>query len=209
MHTFKILVIKTESQYHAFDIFEEELTHYWKHMGMKVDYLQGIASIEKGDCDFVFTMNGAILSSGENYSDMPIYSYYVDHPLWHDLRIKESDVQHCIVVDNDFKGYMDRHYQLSHEAAVVMQAGVEGSNSRRPFMERKYPVVFCGSYRDYVVTWDRINGERKSFSIFMKYMIEKALACPSLTMEQMYNITLEHFKFPLEGEEYTEILSAC
>lgn len=211
MHMFRILIIKTESKYGALNVFEEELIHYWKHMGIIVDYTQVIEPHVK--YDFTFTMNGGICLSDEtilsNYFKMPIYSYYVDHPLWHDLSIKGSALQHCIVVDNDFKGYMDRHYQLSHEADVVMQAGVEGFNSRRTFMERKYPVVFCGSYRDYAAIGDRINGERKSFSIFMKYMIEKALECPSLTMEQMYNITLEHFKFPLEGEEYTEFLFAC
>ncbi len=215
---FRILVRGIDiTQYNALKVFEKELIRAWENRGIKVDIVNAGADLNyvvNNHYDIGFSMNGIVFSERDyilnKYFNVPFYSYYVDHPLWMDMRIRRTNRQHCIVVDEDFKGYVDKHYRLDYKAETVMQAGVEGLHSRRPFKERKYPVVFLGSYRNCSDIMERINGERKSFATFLKHMIALGIHDPFLTIEDLYNQTLEYFKFPLEDdEEYTEFLSAC
>lgn len=216
-HTYRILVARIQSQYNALGVFEEELIRNWENMGMVVSSLEdyseeGLKQAAKQEYDFIFAMNGAVFSLEGvvgKYFQIPVYAYYVDHPLHVDPRMKSSDRQYCILTDGDFKGYVDRHYHFLHETEVIMQAGVEGKYSKKPFAQRKYPVVFCGSYRDYHAVLDKINEYEKSFRIFLHFMIDEALKNPVLTMEEIYNRTLEHFQLPLSEEEYTEFLFEC
>lgn len=212
-----LIRVTDDSQYNALRVFEEELIKYWMDMGVKIRLLKWgdvITPTIQYQYDLCFSMNGALLEMDDyalkNYFNMPLYAYYVDHPLWHNWRINRSREQHCIVVGDDFKGYVDGHCQLSYEADVLMQAGVEGINSKKPFKERKYPVVFCGSYRNCSDVLEGIKEQRESFAIFLNHMIEEGLKDSSLTIEDIYNRTLEYYKFPLENDdEYTEFLSAC
>ncbi len=218
---YRILVMRIQSQYNALGVFEEELIENWERLGMVVESIDqydadSLKRAAEQDYDLIFMMNGAVFSLRsemnwlEEYFKKPIYTYYVDHPLHIDLRIRQSDTQHCIVVDRDFKDYMDRHYHnLLHETELVMQAGVEGMYSNRLFEERRYPVVFCGSYGDYHAILERINQNKRSFQIFLHYMIGEALNKPALTIEEIYDRALEHFQFPLSEEEYTEFLYGC
>ncbi|MCM1157887.1 MAG: glycosyltransferase [Bacteroidales bacterium] len=216
-YTYRILVARVESQYNALSVFEEELIRNWEDMGMVVGRLEdyseaGLKKAAEQEYDFIFVMNGAIFSLGrvvENYFPIPVYAYYVDHPLHVDSRLRGFEGQHCILSDSDFKDYVDRHYHLLHETEVVMQAGIEGRYSKRPFKERKYPVVFCGSYRDYHALLDKIDAYEKSFRIFLRYMVDEALRNPVLTMEEVFNRALEQFRLPLSEEEYTEFLFEC
>ena len=213
----RILLTRIESQYNALGVFEEELIRNWNDMGIVVDSIEYysediIRRIAEQEYDLVFMMNGVVLcfeSCREVICKTPVYSYYVDHPLHLDCRMKYSDMQHCILVDNDFKDYVDRHHRFAYETEVVMQAGVEGLHSKKLFTERKFPVVFCGSYGDYHAIAERIKENKRSFQIFQTFMIEEALKNPMLTMEEIYDRTLKHFNFPLDEEEYTEFLSAC
>lgn len=218
MNNYRVLIVSVgDTQYNALAVFEEELAEAFENMGMKIDVIRGgddMAPILQHHYDLCLSMNGGVFDKSdyemEKYFNMPSYAYYVDHPLWMDTRIRRTDKQHCIVVDEDFKEYVDKYYNLNYKAEAVMQAGVEGSHSRRPFRERKYPVVFFGSYRSCSDIMEEINEERKSFAVFLKHMIAIGLHNPFLTIEDIYNQTLEYFKFPLEdNEEYTEFLSAC
>ncbi len=214
----KILIRSVDvTQYNVLKVFEKELCNNLINMGIKIDTIKIGDTISPMLCnyyDLCFSINGGLLDMGDyvlkNYFNIPLYVYYVDHPLWFSGRINRLREQHCIVADDDWKGYVDRHCQLSYEADVVMPAGVEGIHSKTPFKERKYPVVFCGSYRNCLDILRGIKEQRESFAIFLNHMIEEGLKYPSLTIEDIYNRTLEYFKFPLEDdEEYTEFLSAC
>ncbi len=217
---FRILVRAVDfNQYDALNVFEEELIKAWETLGVKVDILKygGDKSyrdyILQNHYDAGFSINGGLFDETDTvikkYFNMPIYTYYVDHPLWHDERIKRSREQHCIVFDSDHKGYVDRHYSLSHEADVVMEGGVEGANSTRPFTERKYPVVFCGTYPNCSAILQKIKEEKKEILELLYYMIDEGINHPDRTMEEIYNKVLDSIGCSFDDDKYTYLLSAC
>lgn len=212
-HIYRIVVIRTVSQYNALNVFEEGLIRGWENMGMIVTSIYNSFRKEDLDCDFVFVMNGGLFDNDKSLLDtyfrMPVYAYYVDHPLHHHFRIKKSNAQHCIMSDGDFKSYIDRHYQLSNEAEVIMHGGVEGMNSKRPLSERRHSVVLCGTYMDYHAILEKINGYEKSFQNFLYFMIEVGLKNPAFNIEEIFDRALEQFQLPLNEEEYTEFLWEC
>lgn len=218
----RILVVKIESMYNALGIFQDRLVYYWRKMGLEVEVLEQ-TSLESlvercwDQDDLVFSMNGGMIDLFCNDEGcfltevipIPFYSYYVDHPLHMHQRLRFLPSQYCLFTDPSFKTCAKEHYTLFHDAEVVMQAGIEGSYSQKPFEQREFPVVFCGSYRNSSQVMETINHYDRSMRIFMHSMIEEGMKAPTFTIEQIFDKTLEKFQLPLDREEYAEFLAEC
>jgi glycosyltransferase involved in cell wall biosynthesis len=214
MYNYEILVVRIKSQYNALTVFEDELIRNWIDFGMKVSQIDNLdeVSVKKAaeqTYDAVIVMNGAAVDRLEHLFQSPVYAYYVDHPLRHDSRLKATARQRCIFVNEDFKSYADKHYDFTHDAEVVMQAGVEGKYSERPFSQRKYPVVFCGSYEDCHSILQRIDDNEETFRKFLHLMIEIAIGNPCLRIEDVFDVALKEFNCILSDAEYTELMYGC
>lgn len=221
----RLLVYKGISQYNALRFFADEMVREWRNMGIKVDVVgvdlqnveQELDAVMGQSYDAIFAMNGVLsdlaMADGtlvQNTFQAPYYAYYVDHPYFNHGRVLQPIKEYyAICVEETFANYMRDYYPNLKSVYVMPQAGMEGSMSRKPFKERSIPLVFLGTYRGYEGVRSEIAKEKGALRGIMECMIKLGTENPSLTLEQLFSLTLGQFGISLSKTEFANILSQC
>ncbi len=80
--------------------------------------------------------------------DAPFFNYILDHPLYHHPGLQfPLKNYHAIGIDQKHCAYMRTYYPHLQSVSYLTIAGTRAWNQKK-FSERKYPVLFSGTYED-------------------------------------------------------------
>lgn len=108
--------------------------------------------IHQHDVYFLFNINGLLtggfLADTDLYGNLPIFSFYVDNPMYHVSRLQAKFPDE--VVSFISREHLDTCARLiCQKPSVFIPHGGESSGTPpKPLRERSIPVLFAGSYED-------------------------------------------------------------
>lgn len=150
-----ILINSIKSQYNVLPEFIKELKRGFKQRGIKCIESRAITDkfIESlgGKADAIISFNGGcsdLVMHGflKDYSEIPFFSYLVDHPLYHHTRIEAvRNNHHILCVDENHVDYVKAYYPYIKSCHMLAHGGIEGEK-KLPFKKRSIPLFFSGSY---------------------------------------------------------------
>lgn len=159
--------------------------------------LEKQAEIGKIDAAISFNVDGRILACRDTINELgiPLYDWIVDHPCDH-IKVLEADVNdyHAIVLDRDHAGFIDRHIDNIRSADMIPIGGFCGDEcddlSRDDFANRRYGLIFTGSYVPYHQFEESILSLPDRMKKMTVMMIEQMISNRDLTNEEALNSAL-------------------
>ena len=152
-----------------------------------------------GEIDFAigFNADGRILSCRDslNRHGIALYDWIVDHPCDH-IKVLDAAVNdfHVITLDRDHSGFIERHIENIRSAHMIPLGGFLGDNgddlNEEHFHDRKYDLIFTGSYVPYYEFEDSILSLPDRMRKMTVMMIEYMLTNRSATNEEALNHAL-------------------
>lgn len=183
----RILIALPGSQYGAGVYFLKSLADGLEKYGCMVEILDlnipVIAErIEKEKIcktkvyDVVFLFNAAGIESVKRFiedEDTIIWNFMVDHPYYHTYRMDNSS-GNCIVSFPDYNhvAFCEEYFK-NIEYLTFMPHGGGECKSTNPYEERKYEVVFTGSYGNPKTYTEKLNRYSKEIQQFLEDIIVK------------------------------------
>jgi hypothetical protein len=202
-----IVIFLGHSQYNSMRNMSEEIGLAFEKLDFQVkiidflekDWISKLeTTIKEGNVSFFFGMNGwgADIKSGEmsiyDVINIPLFSFFVDHPLYHIDRLKLT-IKNLVVSFVDKSHLDDINYFVNNVATkVFIPHGTDQTNEIcKPIFEREIDILFTGSgvNPDHV-----INGWAHLPSGLRKVMIdtsEKLLDGSSKNLQTIFFETLK------------------
>lgn len=152
----KVLVLLGQSQYQVLSRFAEGMIAGFKKLNIEVDILDARTryrfELEKYNShyDLFFCINGmtepVILEEFLGNSNVLTWRFFVDHPIYHNLRLLDSHRNSIVsFIDQKQVDYVKEMYPSNPYVCFLPHAG-ELYNNTIPFEKRRYNISFFGSY---------------------------------------------------------------
>ena len=215
-----ILLIKGCSQYDAMKIYVDELALAFRKMGFNTLVIDGsrdgiadeLVAVRKMNFKFSLTFNAIGLEKKFDFYSSKVVNctYLCDHPGTHRFRLCNADDNDLVLVcDDNFRKYIENYYPNIKKCAFVPLSG-SYVNEDIPYEERKWDVVFTGTYTDPVKKRNQIlSALEESTQDLMEKMMELIITNPEYTIELCLEKTLEFFEIRemISKEEFHELVS--
>ena len=199
-----IILFKGLSQYDVLRYFADDLYEGFKELGCNavvVDLTapgaaEELKALLAQPIFFVLGFNGVgidLKAGNRSLYDacgFPFFAFLVDHPLYHLERLK-SNVQNLIVscVDQKHVEFLKQYENLVCSKAFIPH-GARQYAEPRPFSERKYRLVFAGTYVDP----DNVRKEWLGFDRHLAQLLddaaERAVHDPNRTLPEVLQALL-------------------
>lgn len=185
--------------YNTLNIFARSIESCLKKMGHEVilvdaysDEQRFLESVEKAahdglDAALAFNVDGSILACRGvlNEYGISLYDWIVDHPCDH-IKVLEAPVDNLnvIALDRDHVGFVERHIDNVRTAHMIPLGGFQcdycDDFCEEIFHERKYGLIFTGSYVPYTQFEDSIlslpDRMKKMTVLMIEYMLTNRMA---------------------------------
>lgn len=212
-----ILFLKGISRYDALRRYIDEIAFAFRKQGFHTLVIdtrqrQWKYQLEKAvseySFDVVFTCNGSYLKTESiRKIGQKFVTFMFDHPVNHDSRLKQAD-QNCIIIhcDRNQSEYINRYYQNVGKSVFIPLSG-SFCIEQIPYHERKYEIVFTGSYKKPEVVYEQIcQSYTGSILLLVKDFIKKLLEYPDLTYENALKETFKDYGLEdVKQDEFHEL----
>ena len=220
----KVLCVIGKSQYDSTAIFMEEISRRMSEAGWNVTLLDGRNEEEYAEkrnkiltdeCCFnvVLTINGMMLEKDSLLGQMilgekqPVYcTYLMDHPIIHWERLK-NDYSKIVVLSPD-RNHVDyiKNYMKNISMAGFLPHGGCMCRSDIPYTERKYEVVFMGSYVKPEKVWESFDHYPQQMALLMKDAAGRMISDTSLTLEKAVLQSFSDCDITSPTEQFRDVL---
>lgn len=162
----KVLLFKGQSQYDVLRFFVDDLDRAFQFLGLPTVVVDLLAPDAESSLRRALAENQFLFALGFNgigqelriqdqslydVFRIPHFSFYVDHPIYHDDRLRYSfQYQITSFVDRDHLDFVDAYYPGKY-AVFIPHGGCADPavrSSPMPLEKRSIPLLFAGSYRD-------------------------------------------------------------
>jgi glycosyltransferase involved in cell wall biosynthesis len=214
----RIVMYKGQSAYNVLRYFVDELAAAFKELGkeavvvdlLEKDPLSLLKAAFNEPCEFVFSFNamGIDLSLDNrplyDAINVPIFSFLVDHPVYHLSRLNNAVNNHIIAcVDRHHLIFINNYYQGQKTCAFLPHAGSGPSDGLIPsFSERDVAIFFPGSFMNATemrVKWKDWFG---CFSDLMDDIVAVSLNQENTYLEESVNIVFNSRGIRLEKKVF-------
>ena len=195
--------------YNTLNIFAEKLASGLSSNGFDVVLVNAytdseslkeeiIKQAEKGiDAAIAFNADGRILACREtiNELEIPLYDWILDHPCDH-IKVLEAEVNNLnvIVLDQDHLDFIKRHIDNVKSTHMIPLGGLMCEDlsvfSEESFANRKYGLIFTGSYVPYYQFEESILSLPDRMRKMTVMMIEYMLTNRNANNEEAFNFAL-------------------
>ena len=211
-----ILLVKGKSQYGVLDHFIDALAEEFERMGYEVynwdlkhETKLQVEALKRKRIELAISMNAIYVGEWSkvlNNQDCLIWNFFVDHPMHHTSRIYQLwDNQISSFVDYEHVEYVRKYFPHIENLVYMPHGGMKGKADLE-YSERKYDVVFMGSYTDV----------KSSSREFLKYSedmqdiflnIAEQMSLGHGTMEKLFLRELENRGVILRDDEVAETVA--
>lgn len=187
----------------TYDEQERDIAGLSDFMGMS---FQGIFAVQTYLYGVYLEKQGKFLFD-EIYG--PKYNIVLDHPGWLPHLFKKLPGEVFVLThDRNYKAFIERNYH-SVQGSFIFPMAAEESFDIKPFSERKYGLIFIGTYGDFREKCRQI---REIKNPFIKRLANRYLLIMrkdnSLTAEAAFERALSYYGKTAEGEEFLNLFSA-
>lgn len=213
-----VLLIKGQSQYNAMRYYIDEIEMGFRLAGYNTIILDANEKSfrfqldelpENVNIDYIFTCNAILYRPCRRFFEATYITYLCDHPARHRERLQDLDANAVVFTcDALHAAYIE---EFCPNVKNVMYVPLSGSYSKKyiPYRERKYNVVFTGSYcnpeKNYTEVMNKFEGNLK---IFAEYMLKDIITNPLQTLETCLENVLEKVEVEVTNEEFHELVSS-
>lgn len=196
----KVLFLKGESKYDAMRNYIDEIEIGFRLAGYdtyvidllensELFQLQQLASSETVDA--IFTCNGMVPGIMQLFSDAIYVTYLCDHPSAHINRLKHLDSRAIVFTCDELHEQYIKEYIKNIKHVKYIPLSGSYIKKRIPYQERKYGVVFTGSYQNPQESYQKILNNSKDLAQFCSSIADLIVDVPELDIEQAFKVTLE------------------
>ena len=173
-----------------FKVDEDDLDDLEKYIGQTYDAL----------IDFNSELPRALMDDDSyflNHIDAPFYDIILDHPLYHHDSLKHPiENFHVICLDDYHKKYIEKYYPHIKSVTVCPMTGELAFGQDKidwdNFENRKYDIVFTGTYTDPTRIESAIHKIPKFLAENVYELIDLLLSDSSMTIENAVDILAEN-----------------
>lgn len=196
MNIKEIILLDGDSQYSALHYFNEKLAEGFHACGVDAKITNSYAVDNNGrlagvsESTLVFAFNGMGINSSEEFQDainksnVLCWSFMVDHPYCHNSRIlRPVKNQIMSVIDRRHLEYIEKYYPGIKNKFFVPHGGSSAEHTAIPFADKKYDIVFFGTYRSPENCMDRLKEYDDSLQNVFKRIAEDVLNGTEKTLE--------------------------
>lgn len=210
----KILILKDQSRYNVLRIFSDTLASAFKNMGNDVDIFDGAAEdvtaqlqhTKLQNYNLVFSFNAILIDSCEiilNNQDTLFWSFLVDHPYYHHMRLLVPHTNHIVsCIDHAHVQYLKQYYPNIKASYYMPHGGNIPSTQIKDFNDRKYNVVFLGSYSDTQPLETFIDSLPDLVKMIINQVIENYYTVWTEPLENLYTHEFNKYHLDLSKEEF-------
>ncbi len=218
MHETKtVLLIKGASQYNAMRDYLDEIADGFQQIGYQsvvIDaehdfFLQEYKmATETFHIDYVFTCNANFYQECRDLGNARYVTYLCDHPAQHRDRLKKLDEDAVVFVcDLLHIPYIRKYYPNIKRVCFIPTSG-SYSKTYIPYKDRKYDVVFTGSYYEPKELYEKIIEQYQGvLKQFVQQMIQEMEEQSWLTIEQCLEVVLNENHIQVSDEEFDELVA--
>lgn len=152
------------------------------------------------------------LQSGEYIHDNilgPKFNIVLDHPVWlHSQLMNVPSDYYVLTHDNNYKKFIEKYYTGVAETFILPPGANQMVVKKEiDYDNRKYDVIFIGTYGDYKAKEDMINSCQEDVKAIAWEMVDILLSDCRLTYEEAFRQTLNNNGIVLGDKEFFDVFS--
>lgn len=218
MYIKKMLIIKGNGQYFVLNEFIDELIAAFRELGICVEeYVLGGESYfannkycSYSEYDMIFAFNAValegIVSENIKNDNTLIWSFLVDHPYHHTERLLSRGNNHYVsCVDRNHVKFIKRYFPNINDTGFIAHGASIPKREGKLLKERKYKVVFLGSYGS-INEEDKINTFSKNIKSIVENTVQILLYSNNQTLEKVLKNELIAKNIVLSDIEFMKLM---
>ena len=214
-----ILVLKGQSRYDVLRIFCDTMIDAFTNLGHSVDIFDGcsenldavISHCKMQDYDFVFCFNAILIENCDiflNNPDTIVWSFLVDHPYYHHLRLLSPHKNHIVsCIDHAHVQYLRKHYPHIQAFHYVPHGGNLPVSQPKEYLDREINVAFMGSYSDTQPLENTMNQLPDLIKMVVNNVIKNYYATWTEPLENLYDYEFRKYQLNLSREEFAGFMN--
>ncbi len=215
----KILILKGQSRYDVLRIFSDTMASAFKKLGNDVEIFDGTVEDVTAQLqhtklqyyDLVFSFNGIMVDSCDiilNNPDTLFWSFLVDHPYYHHIRLRVPHKNHIVsCIDHTHVQYLKQYYPNIKASYFMPHGGNVPSTPLKDYNDRKYNVVFLGSYSDTQPLETSISQLPDLVKMIVNEVIKNYYSIWTEPLENLYQYEFKKYQLDLSKEELSAFLN--
>lgn len=210
MNIKNVYIVEPVSQYGALNYFNKQIAQGFKACGVNACISSTYELDEDGhimglsDSDLVVAFNGACSGDFLNAlikGGIPYWSFFVDHPYYHYSRLgKCGNNQIVSVIDRKHLDYLEKYYPRIKHKIFMPHGGAEAEMEVIPFADKKYDVVFLGTYQKPEVCLEGMKEYDADMQALFWQIVDNVRNGKENTLEDSVQSVFEEYGL-LEGQE--------
>ena len=139
----------------------------------------------------------------------PKFNIVLDHPVWlHSQLMNVPEDYYVLTHDNNYKKFIEKYYKGVTETFILPPAANQMVVEKEiDYDNRKYDVIFIGTYGDYKAKEDMINSCQEDVKAIAWEMVDILLSDCRLTYEEAFYQTLNDNGIVLGDKEFFDVFS--
>lgn len=215
----KILILKGQSRYGVLRKFSDTMAAAFRNLGNDIDIFDGdvedvtpqLQHTKLQYYDLVFSFNAVLIESCEvilNNPDTLFWSFLVDHPYYHHSRLMIPHKNHIVsCIDRTHVQYLRQHYPNIKSCYYMPHGGDVPASPVRDFKDRKYNVVFLGSYSDTQPLETFIGKLPDLVKMIVNEVIQNYYNIWTEPLENLYQYEFKKYQLDLSKEEFASLMN--
>lgn len=215
----RILVLKGQSRYDVLRIFCDTMVSAMKNRNVIVDILDAAAEdvasqiqfTKMQNYDLVLCFNAILIDNCKiflNNPDTLFWSFLVDHPYYHHLRLLEPHNNHIIsCIDNAHVQYAKQYYPNLKGCYYMPHGGNLPACTPKNFEDREYNVVLMGSYSNTKPLEDTMNQFPDLVKMVVNNVMKNHFNNCSEPLENLFSYEFNKYQLNLTKAEFAGIMN--
>lgn len=218
----RFLLIKVSAPYHYLDTYVEQLGNALERLGNDVLVFDTAKGMDKEliwildyPLDVVVTFNN--FTYNLQFNKRPLYellntvncSVWLEHPLYYPEQLSYF-VPNCLhfCLDQTQAEFLKRHFNRQ-EGACALTMGGAGDKPLIPYQQRKYPVVFMGTYHNPDEILKELETQDSDSVLVLRGIIEIYKNQPQLTLEEIESFFCKCVGLEISKKEDSPLTAKC
>ncbi|KPV44416.1 glycosyltransferase [Alicyclobacillus ferrooxydans] len=209
------------SRYDVLNRFSDEIGQVLVDMGydvLEISVAEPSACLQElrqvlsqKDVLFVFSMSGVTLNFPQIYPvfdefKVPIWAFYVDHPMYQEERLNVPIRYHIAsFIAEEHLDYFRSQVSADTYACVVPHGAIRTQRQNTPFERRPIEVLVAGTYSDYNLMRQNLKQLPQNVQVLMNLVMEQMIQSDSLPLFQAFEDITKSMGIAIKEFEHTFI----